>query len=551
MLNQLHVQNFALIEDLKLNLQSGLNIITGETGAGKSILLGALGLISGKRAEQSIVRLGAKKCIIEGEFSLKNYGLEKFFESNDLDFEEPSIVRREVALSGKSRAFINDTPVTLTVLKELGAQIIDVHSQHANLLLAKPEFTFKLLDSYSGKQKEVTSFQNKYLILLEKEKLLLALKVKQEQEKLNLEFNQFQLNELLSNNLKEGEQEQLEKEFEVLNNAEEIKDSAALVVNNISYDRPSVQGLLQEAEIALDSLSGYDNDYQELKLRLSSSLIEIKDIADEVEQKVGSVSANSARVSEIDERLSILFSLQKKYNVASVEQLILKREELQDLVNLVEGGNEGLETLNNRIEADKVILLKEANVLSKARLVASKEIVNEVVKDLKLMGIEHAQIDFKLEKTELFKFGIDKVDILFSANKGNTLAKLDNTASGGELSRVMLSLKRIMGTKTALPTIVFDEIDTGVSGEVANQMGALMKEMGAGLQVITITHLPQIAAKGNAHFKVFKSHDKELTTSQIEHLVKSLRINELTQMLSGSKVTETARKNAIELLEQK
>lgn len=551
MLNQLHVQNFALIEDLKLNLQSGLNIITGETGAGKSILLGALGLISGKRAEQSIVRLGAKKCIIEGEFSLKNYGLEKFFESNDLDFEEPSIVRREVALSGKSRAFINDTPVTLTVLKELGAQIIDVHSQHANLLLAKPEFTFKLLDSYSGKQKEVTSFQNKYLILLEKEKLLLALKVKQEQEKLNLEFNQFQLNELLSNNLKEGEQEQLEKEFEVLNNAEEIKDSAALVVNNISYDRPSVQGLLQEAEIALDSLSGYDNDYQELKLRLSSSLIEIKDIADEVEQKVGSVSANSARVSEIDERLSILFSLQKKYNVASVEQLILKREELQDLVNLVEGGNEGLETLNNRIEADKVILLKEANVLSKARLVASKEIVNEVVKDLKLMGIEHAQIDFKLEKTELFKFGIDKVDILFSANKGNTLAKLDKTASGGELSRVMLSLKRIMGTKTALPTIVFDEIDTGVSGEVANQMGALMKEMGAGLQVITITHLPQIAAKGNAHFKVFKSHDKELTTSQIEHLDKSLRINELAQMLSGSKVTETARKNAIELLEQK
>ncbi len=550
MLNQLHVQNFALIEDLKLNLQSGLNIITGETGAGKSILLGALGLISGKRAEQSIVRLGAKKCVIEGEFSLKNYGLEKFFESNDLDFEEPSIVRREVALSGKSRAFINDTPVTLNVLKELGAQIIDVHSQHANLLLAKPEFTFKLLDSYSGKQKEVTSFQNKYLILLEKEKLLLALKVKQEQEKLNLEFNQFQLNELLSNNLKEGEQEQLEKEFEVLNNAEEIKDSAALVVNNISYDRPSVQGLLQEAEIALDSLSGYDNDYQELKSRLSSSLIELKDIADEVEQKVGSVSANSARASEIDDRLSILFSLQKKYNVASVEQLILKREELQDLVNLVEGGNEGLETLNNRIEADKAILLKEANVLSKARLVASKEIVNEVVKDLKLMGIEHAQIDFKLENTELFKFGIDKVDILFSANKGNTLAKLDKTASGGELSRVMLSLKRIMGAKTALPTIVFDEIDTGVSGEVANQMGVLMKEMGAGLQVITITHLPQIAAKGNAHFKVFKSHDKELTTSQIEHLDKSLRINELAQMLSGSKVTETARKNAIELLEQ-
>ena len=551
MLNQLHIQNFALIEDLKLNLQSGLNIITGETGAGKSILLGALGLISGKRAEQSIVRLGAKKCVIEGEFSLKNYGLKNFFESNDLDFEEPSIVRREVALSGKSRAFINDTPVTLTVLKELGTQIIDVHSQHANLLLAKPEFTFKLLDSYSGKQKEVTSFQNKYLFLLEKEKLLSALKVKQEQEKLNLEFNQFQLNELLSNNLKEGEQEKLEKEFEVLNNAEEIKDSAALVVNNISYDRPSVQGLLQEAEIALESLSGYDNDYQELKSRLSSSLIELKDIADEVEQKVGSVSANSARVSEIDERLSILFSLQKKYNVASVEQLILKREELQDLVNLVEGGNEGLETLMNRIETDKAILLKEANALSKARLVASKEIVVEVVKDLKLMGIEHAQIDFKLEKTELFKFGIDKVDILFSANKGNTLAKLDKTASGGELSRVMLSLKRIMGAKTALPTIVFDEIDTGVSGEVANQMGVLMKEMGAGLQVITITHLPQIAAKGNAHFKVFKSHDKELTTSQIEHLDKSLRINELAQMLSGSKVTETARKNAIELLEQK
>lgn len=550
MLNQLHVQNFALIEDLTLNLQSGLNIITGETGAGKSILLGSLGLISGKRAELSIVREGAKKCIIEGEFSLSNYGLETFFELNDLDLEEPSIIRREIAATGKSRAFINDTPVTLTVLKELGEQIIDVHSQHANLLLAKPEFAFKLLDSYSGKQKELKSFQEQFSDLLEKERKLEELKTKQEQEKLNLEFNQFQLNELLSVNLKEGEQEELEKEFEVLNNAEEIKENAAVVVNNVSYNSTSIQGLLQEAEIALDKLSGFDDDYSELKSRISSSLIEIKDVADEIEQKVGGVSANSTRVQEIDERLSILFSLQKKYNVASVEDLIEKREELQSLVNLVEGGDEGLEELANEIKAVKADLVKQAEVLSKARKKAAKSISEEVVKDLRLMGIEQAKVELSFEKTELFKFGIDKIEILFSANKGKLLAKLDKTASGGELSRVMLSLKRIMGAKTALPTIVFDEIDTGVSGEVANQMGLLMKEMGSGLQVITITHLPQIAAKGNAHFKVFKSHDKELTTSQIENLDKKSRIDELAQMLSGSKITDTARQNAVELLGQ-
>lgn len=548
MLNQLQVQNFALIENLTLDLKSGLNIITGETGAGKSILLGALGLLSGKRADLSIVREGAKKCVVEGYFSLGDYGLTQFFETNDLDFEEPSIIRREIAASGKSRAFINDIPVTLSVLKELGDKIIDVHSQHANLLLAKPEFAFGLLDGYADQKDKLSKFQDAYAKWLEQQKALEQLEAKQQQEQLNLEFNQFQLKELTEAALKPGEQETIEKEFELLNNAEEIKENASIVVNNINYKSDSVQSLLQESEQALNKLTGFDNDYDVLKERLSSALIEVKDIADEVEQKGGSSSSYSNRVQEIDDRLGLLFGLQKKYNVASVEQLIEKQEELQSLVDLVTGGNEELDGLRSEIEGLKQGLLKMAGQLSKSRAKVAEIVAKEVVEDLKLMGIEQAQLEFSFSASDLTRFGIDDISILFSANKGKSLGKLDKTASGGELSRVMLSLKRIMGAKTALPTIVFDEIDTGVSGEVADQMGGIMKRMGNQIQVVTITHLPQIAAKGDAHFKVYKSHDKELTTSQIKQLNNDSRVDEIAQMLSGSKITDSARQNAIDLM---
>jgi len=550
MLNQLHVQNFALIQDLNLQLKSGLNIITGETGAGKSILLNALGLLGGKRADLSIIRRGTKKCIVEGEFSLRNYELESFFKVNDLDFDEPTIIRREILISGKSRSFINDTPVKLSVLKDLGDRIIDIHSQHANHILNRPEFAFNLLDYFSGNQNGLHSFKRLFIEYVKKQKELDELNIQQQQDKLNLEFNQFQLNELLSHNLKAGEQEVLEKEFEILNNAEEIKANGSFVVNNISYNNSSVQELLQEAIKSLDKLSSFDESYNEYKNRLSSTLIEVKDVADEVQDKISGIDSDFSKVQKINERLDLIFSLQKKYNVSSVEQLIEKSEELKKSVDLVIGGDDEIMRLSDEIQDSKCSLLEKAKMVSDSRLKQAPILAKAITKDLKLMGIHQAQIEFKFSSTELNKFGIDQIELLFSANQGNLLGKIDKIASGGELSRLMLSIKKITGSKTNLPTIVFDEIDTGISGEVASQVGRLMKEMGRKIQVIAITHLPQIAAKGDTHFKVFKSNDKNQTTSEIKQLSDDLRIKEIAQMLSGLNVSHSARQNAIELINQ-
>lgn len=548
MLNQLHVQNFALIEDITIDLEKGLNIITGETGAGKSILLGALGLLSGKRAEISVVREGAKKCVIEGEFSVGNYNLGRFFEENDLDLEEPTIIRREVSSSGKSRAFVNDTPVNLIVLKTLGEKLIDVHSQHSNLILNKPDFTFQLLDGFCGQLKKVKDYKANFKVYTELNKTLLELEEKLKEEKLNLDFNQFQLNELTTAQLKDGEQEVLEREFEILNNSEEIKENSVVVVNNILYNKGSVQSLLQETESSLEKLSGFDDTYSEHKDRISSVLIEVKDVAEEIEQKAGGVSSDSYKIDEINERLSLIFNLQKKFNVSSVELLIEKRIELEAAVNFVTGDNEELALIKQKILKAELELKAAAKVISDNRQKSAKKVVGLVIKDLILMGISQAQLSFRFENIELNKWGTDKIEIEFSANKGKALGSLSKTASGGELSRVMLSLKKIMSLKISLPTIVFDEIDTGVSGEVADQMGMIMKDMGSDIQVVTITHLPQIAAKGNAHFNVFKSHDSELTTSNIKKLNKEDRVLEIAQMLSGSEITEAAKQNAKELI---
>ena len=551
MLNNLHIQNFALIQDLKLDLKHGLNIITGETGAGKSILLGALGLLSGQRADLSIVRNGANKCIVEGEFSLNNYGLEVFFKTNDLDFDEPTIIRREISVLGKSRAFINDTPVKLAVLKELGDRIIDIHSQNSNLILAKYEFAFSLLDNFGGNRKALLEYQKIFTEYIEKQRELDDLKVKQEREKLNLEFNQFQLNELLNSNLLNGEQEILEKEFEILNNIEEIKSGGSIIVNNLSDRDSSVDHLIEEAITSLNKLSSFDDSYMSLRDRLSSALIEIQDISYEIKYKINDLSSDFSKVKQINDRLDLLYSLQKKYNVSSVEQLIEKTDAIKKLVDLAVGGHEGLNRLSEEIKRYKSELLDAAEKLSSFRKDVAPKVAREITKDLKLMGINEAKLAFKFTETELNKYGSDEIEFLFSANKGNDLSKLTKVASGGELSRLMLSIKRIIGTKKALPTIVFDEIDTGVSGEVANQMGLLMKQMGEKIQVITITHLPQIAAKGNAHFKVFKSNKNVQTTTHIKKLTNESRIEEVAQMLSGLNISNSARQNAIELINQK
>jgi len=548
MLNQLHIQNYALIQDLELNLKSGLNIITGETGAGKSILLGALGLLSGKRSDVSVIRGDAKKCVIEGTFKVDSYGLDAFFEKNDIDFEANTIIRREVSIGGKSRSSVNDSPVTLSVLKELGSFLIDIHSQHSNLVLADPKFSFLLLDSYANHKPSLVTYQREHRVWQKSKKQLEALLELQKKEQLNLEFNQFQLKELTDANLKAGEQEELEKEFEVLNNAEEIKEHSSEVANKILYGSKSIQNSLQDCEQSLAKLSNFNDDYSELHTRLSSALIELKDIAEDVQDKCSGLFGDVNRVKEIDSRLGLLFGLQKKFNVSSVEYLIEKRDELTKTIQLVEGGDEELIALQKEIALKEEGLKSKADKLRSGRLKAAKSINKEVITDLQLMGISQAQIDFEISDCELNNYGFDNVAILFSANKGKAIDSLSKTASGGELSRVMLSLKRILSSKSALPTIVFDEIDTGVSGEVADKMGGIMKSMGGTMQVLTITHLPQIAAKGDAHYKVFKSHDSEITTSQLKELNTEDRIKEIAQMLSGSKITQAALDNATELL---
>jgi len=548
MLNQLHIQNYALIQDLELKLKLGLNIITGETGAGKSILLGALGLLSGKRSDVTVIRGNAKKCVIEGTFKIDSYGLDSFFENNDIEFDVNTIIRREIAASGKSRSFVNDSPVTLSVLKELGSSLIDIHSQHSNLVLADPKFSFLLLDSYANQKKILANYQGEYRTWQKSTKQLDALLELQKKEQLNLEFNQFQLKELTDANLKVGEQEELEKEFEILNNAEDIKEYSAEVANKILYGSKSVQNTLQDCEQSLAKLSEFNDDYSELHTRLSSAVIEIKDIAEDIQDRCNGLFGDANRVKDIDNRLGLLFGLQKKFNVSSVEYLIEKREELTKTIQLVEGGDEELLALQKEIALKEEALSEIANKLRSGRVKAAKAINKEVVLDLQLMGISQAQIDFEVSDCELNNYGFDTVSILFSANKGKAMGNLSKTASGGELSRVMLSLKRILSSKSALPTIVFDEIDTGVSGEVADKMGGIMKSMGETMQVLTITHLPQIAAKGNAHYKVFKSHDTEITTSQLKELNSKDRIEEIAQMLSGSKITQAALDNATELL---
>lgn len=548
MLKNLHIKNYALIEDINLSVTEGLNIITGETGAGKSILLGALGLLTGKRADVSAVRKGEKKCVIEGEFAIKNYGLSDFFQANDLDFDALTIIRREVAANGKSRAFINDTPVNLNLLKSIGEVLIDIHSQQDNQHLKSALFFYALLDNYGGQIKETVAYAKSFADFKKLQNQLAVLLEEQEKEKLNKDFNLFQLKELEAANLKENEQEDLEREFEVLNNSEELKELGSVVVNTILYDNDSVNDRLSEVHQALVKLSKISDDYSEMSDRINSAIIDVKDIAEEVGSRLNNISGDANRVVEIDERLALFFSLQKKHNLASNEQLIERRDKLKALVSLAEGDSSEINDLKARISALEQTLKQQAKGLSEVRKKAAGAIEKEVCADLKRMGINQPQIKFKLEEADLNANGCNSIEVLFSANKGTDLGSITKSASGGELSRVMLSFKKILSSKKSLPTILFDEIDTGVSGEVADQMGMIMKQMGSSMQVISITHLPQIAAKGHSHFMVYKNHEAEQTSSQIKLLSKEERINEVAQMLSGAKVTEASKQNAIELL---
>jgi DNA repair protein RecN (Recombination protein N) len=560
MLQKLTINNYALIDNLEIGFDSGLNILTGETGAGKSIILGALSLILGQRAESKYFFNQQKKCVIEGTFKISGFHLADFFEENDLDYETETVLRREISADGKSRAFVNDTPVNLSALKQLGEKLIDIHSQHATLEINDPDFQLLVVDSVARHSDLLFDYQTKFRAYKKSLSKLNQLIAESDKAKADLDYFQFQFDELEKGALVADEQEHLEQELNTLNNAEEIKRSL-LGANYLLQDGEAAALIqLKEAGQALGSIEKYNPAVAELHQRINSTIIELKDIAAEIEGIEQHTFIDEARAEEVNNRLSMIYNLQKKHRVNTIAELLQIQEELSDKVQQALFGDEAIEKLQKQIAADKAELEKLATQLSVNRKKAIPDIEKQVLATLAEMGMGNASL--KIEQTPppppkggateqaplLTATGIDNIKFLFSANKGHALAEMSKVASGGELSRLMLSIKSIVAQYTALPTIIFDEIDTGVSGEVANKVGQIMERLAQNLQVITITHLPQIASKGQSHYFVYKDDSEAATFTRIKQLNNDERVLEIAKMLSGDKPGESALQNARELL---
>ena len=551
MLNRLYIKNYALIDSLDISFDKGLNILTGETGAGKSIILGAVGLILGQRAESKYFFNQQKKCVIEGFFNIEGYQLNSFFDENDLDFETETVLRREISLDGKSRAFINDTPVTLAVLKQLGEQLIDIHSQHATLEIGNQNFQLLVTDLMADNIEALKDYKSAFKIYKKKQDRLAELIQSSEQAKADLDYFQFQFNELEQANLQADEQEQLEIELNALTHAEEIKTNLINASSLLEQEEYNAIQLLKEASIHLQQLEKYQPEIGELAERLRSSIIEIKDISSEISTLEQTTFFNEERNIEINDRLNLLYSLQKKHRVSNNTELIALQDELSQKLNNAIFIDEDILALEKEIAKEKDILVKKALELSAKRQKAIPQIQEYVEKVLSNIGMPDAQlrVDMHVRENDQFDInGLDIVKFMFTANKGHQLNELHKVASGGELSRLMLSIKSLIAKKTALPTIIFDEIDTGVSGEVAHKVGNIMEKLAEDMQVITITHLPQMASKGNSHFFVYKETKENITYSKIRKLNEQERIMEIAKMLSGESPGESAIKNATELL---
>ncbi|GGB11200.1 DNA repair protein RecN [Mucilaginibacter rubeus] len=560
MLQKLTINNYALIDNLEIGFDSGLNILTGETGAGKSIILGALSLILGQRAESKYFFNQQKKCVIEGTFKISGFHLADFFEENDLDYETETVLRREISADGKSRAFVNDTPVNLSALKQLGEKLIDIHSQHATLEINDPDFQLLVVDSVARHSDLLFDYQTKFRAYKKSLSKLNQLIAESDKAKADLDYFQFQFDELEKGALVADEQEHLEQELNTLNNAEEIKRSL-LGANYLLQDGEAAALIqLKEAGQALGSIEKYNPAVAELHQRINSIIIELKDIAAEIEGIEQHTFIDEARAEEVNNRLSMIYNLQKKHRVNTIAELLQIQEELSDKVQQALFGDEAIEKLQKQIAADKAELEKLATQLSVNRKKAIPDIEKQVLATLAEMGMGNSSL--KIEQTPppppkggateqaplLTATGIDNIKFLFSANKGHALAEMSKVASGGELSRLMLSIKSIVAQYTALPTIIFDEIDTGVSGEVANKVGQIMERLAQNLQVITITHLPQIASKGQSHYFVYKDDSEAATFTRIKQLNNDERVLEIAKMLSGDKPGESALQNARELL---
>lgn len=549
MIKNISISNYALIDKTEIALEPGLTVITGETGAGKSILLGAIGLTLGQRADASAIMDKGRKCVVEIEYEVGGYGLREWFEENDLDYANCVIVRREVTAEGKSRGFINDTPVNNKVLKEFGGFMVDIHSQHQSLLLGKPGFQTDILDAFCGNDSLLLEYGKLYASYRKGVSSLEALKKRLEEAEKEEEYLRFRFNQLEEARLQVGEKEELERELDVLTHAESIKSVLGGMSWQLREEEHSVMGVLKGIVHGLEGISGFLPEAGEYLGRLESVAIELNDLADEAERKGESVEYDAGRIEAINARLNVLYDLLYKYKVDSVEDLVKLRDSLGGQLRHIEGAGGEVEEMERKLEQMAAQLKELALQIHEARVGMEGKLCEEMKRLLTGLGIRHAEFVVRIVPLEQFTpTGCDEVEFLFSANKNQQPGEIAKVASGGEISRVMLALKYVLSGKRQLPTIVFDEIDTGLSGEVAHRMAQMMKEMAERMQVISISHLPQIAAAGNCHFKVYKEDNPEMTVSRICKLSRESRIREIAGMMSGEKISTAALQAAENLL---
>ncbi|MBR2291204.1 MAG: DNA repair protein RecN [Prevotella sp.] len=550
MLKHLYIKNFALIDQLDISLHPGFSVITGETGAGKSIILGAIGLLLGQRADAKTLKQGADKCVIEAHFDLSRYEMADFFSENDIEYDaDDCIIRRELTAAGKSRSFINDTPVPLSMLKELGDRLVDVHSQHQNLLLNKQDFQLSVVDIIANDGKELTDYQQAYADYQETERALQTMEEDIERNRQNLDFLQFQYDELHNANLTAGEQAELEQKSDTMTHSEDIKSALYTADNALQAEGTGIVESLRTAVSAMRSIQQVFPDSAELTERMDSSYIELKDIAQDISSQLESIDFDPSELDAVNNRLDRLYELEKKHHVESVEELIALRDDLKTKLSNIEEGDEALAEIRQRLARLKEKCQKEADSLTKRRAKAAKQIEKEMQQRLVPLGMPNVRFQIQITQESLSRNGQDKIAFLFSANTSTPLQPVSQVASGGEIARVMLALKAMISGAVKLPTIIFDEIDTGVSGKIAEKMAEIMQEMGQHeRQVISITHLPQIAALGTAHYRVSKEETAQGTISRMVELSQEERIREIAQMLSGSDVSDAAIQNAKQLL---
>ena len=549
MLASITIRNYALINELHIDFSSGLSIITGETGAGKSILLGALGLVLGNRADSSTLKNTNKKCVIEAIVSIDTYNLQDFFETVDIDYERNTILRREILPSGKSRAFINDTPVTLLVLTALRARLIDIHSQHQTLQVSDQEFQFQLLDAVANNVSMLAAYTSGLASYTKEKKKLEEIQLAQREANLQYDYNFHLYNELLEAELIEDEQELLEEKLEKINNVEEIKQNLTEAVQITTDENIGIQHLLYLLEQKLIKIDSYSKEYQELSNRVSSVKIELDDIVGDLESAFEQVDFNPSEATQLNDRLQFIYNLQKKHYVNSISELLIIQKELSEKVSTVETAEQSIHNQKTVVEA----IVNKLDVVALKISESRKKIIPKVSKQLETildnLGMTHARFQIKNTLSEkYYTNGKDRLEFLFSANKGGQYGELKKVASGGELSRIMLAIKKVLSENSQLPTIIFDEIDSGVSGEISNKMAHIMSQMSQKMQVITITHLPQIAAKGNQHYKVFKEEVNNSTITNLKLLSEDERIVEIAEMLSGKNISDSALTHAKELL---